>query len=392
MTKDVAISIRKRGEEIKNEIISWRRSLHAIPELRMDTPKTEAEIVRILSEIGVDEVRAGVGGHGVTAVIKGELSGGCLAIRADCDGLPIKEETGLPFASDNGNMHACGHDAHTAMALGAAKLLAESRASLKGSVKLIFQPFEEGDGGAKLMLADGALDGVDAIVALHNNPTPDADYELGDVLVTDEPITANIYAYEATFHGTTSHVCLSATAKNPIYMACRAVSEISAIDAGSDGICAVTVVNGGVRNNIIPEACKISGTVRAFDTEKHRQMKERVFAIIKEAAEHFGGSVDIETSIDVMATNINRDLYGRFCDTVSAVYPEREPVRLKERELIGEDFARFAERVPGLYFKLHTAPDGTSYPLHHPKFDINESALHKGSVLFAAFAFSWQEG
>lgn len=392
MTKDVAISIRKRGEEIKNEIISWRRSLHAIPELRMDTPKTEAEIVRILSEIGVDEVRAGVGGHGVTAVIKGELSGGCLAIRADCDGLPIKEETGLPFASDNGNMHACGHDAHTAMALGAAKLLAESRASLKGSVKLIFQPFEEGDGGAKLMLADGALDGVDAIVALHNNPTPDADYELGDVLVTDEPITANIYAYEATFHGTTSHVCLSATAKNPIYMACRAVSEISAIDAGSDGICAVTVVNGGVRNNIIPEACKISGTVRAFDTEKHKQMKERVFAIIKEAAEHFGGSVDIETSIDVMATNINRELYGRFCDTVSAVYPERKPVRLKERELIGEDFARFAERVPGLYFKLHTAPDGTSYPLHHPKFDINESALHKGSVLFAAFAFSWQEG
>ena len=144
--------IQKRAREIENEIITWRRELHAMPELKMETVKTESYIVTQLEKIGVDEIRSGIGGHGVSALIRGSLPGKCLGIRADCDGLPIREETGLPFASQNGNMHACGHDAHTAMGLGAAKLLAENRHRLKGTVKLIFQPYEEGDRGASLML------------------------------------------------------------------------------------------------------------------------------------------------------------------------------------------------------------------------------------------------
>ena len=385
--------LRNRGEEIFDDIVHWRRQLHKIPELRMDTPKTEALILDFLHEIGVTDIRSHVGGHGVCATIHGELPGKCLAIRADCDGLPIKEETGLPFASTNGNMHACGHDSHTAMALGAAKLLMENRHLLKGSVKFIFQPYEEGDGGANLMIADGALrdPDVDAIIGLHNHCTPDEDYLLGDVLVTSEPISANIYAYEAVFHGTTTHVCLSHKAKNPVYMACDAVSKIAAMQkSGEETVNAVSMVHGGVRNNIIPDTCTISGSIRAFDKKEHMLIKQQVIDIIRKSAESFGGKVDINTTIDLMETDIDEKLYGVFCKTVNEMYPERNCVALKERELIGEDFARFADVVPAMYFKLYTKPDGECYPLHHPKFDVNESVLHKGSIVFAAFALMWQ--
>ncbi len=240
------VLLKERGEEIKKDIITWRRSLHKIPELRMDTPKTEKEIVRILKEISVDKIESGVGGHGVCAIIEGELPGKCLAIRADCDGLPIKEETGLPFASENGNMHACGHDAHTAIALGAVELLSEVRHLLRGCVKFIFQPYEEGDGGAKLMIADNVLKNpdVDAIIALHNQCI-DMDCLPGDVFVTSSPITANIYSYEATFHGTSSHICHADTAVNAVYMACRAVSDISSLPSGNkESVNAVSMIHG----------------------------------------------------------------------------------------------------------------------------------------------------
>ena len=390
---DVLHAIRKRGEEIKNEIVEWRRIFHAMPELRMDTPRTEAQIVKILLELGITDIRQGIGGHGVCAVITGEKSGKCLGIRADCDGLPIREETGLPFASVNGNMHACGHDAHTAMALGAAKLLMEHRDSLKGSVKLIFQPYEEGDGGAKIMIADHVLEDprVDAIIALHNHCTPDDDYRAGDVLVTREPISANIYAYEATFHGTTSHVCLSSSAKNAIYMACDAVSKIALLaKEDTETVNAVTMIHGGVRNNIISDICTISGSVRCFDKTKLEQVKQEIARILQESASTFGGSVNVVPVIDLMSTEIDSQMYQSFCETVRDVYPDRACISLKEREMIGEDFARFAAVVPAMYFKLHTKPQGTAYPLHHPKFDVDEAVLHKGSILFAAFALAWQ--
>lgn len=383
--------IDKRGYEIKDDIISWRRTLHAIPELRMETPLTEAEIVKILKEIGINDIKQGVGGHGVAAVIKGKQNGKCLGIRADCDGLPIIEETGLPFASKNGNMHACGHDAHTAMVLGAAKILNENKHLLKGSVKFIFQPYEEGAGGAKLMICDGVLENpkVDAIIGLHNHCTENPEYEIGDVLVTKEPISANIYAYEAVFSGTSSHICLANNAKNAIYMACNAVSKISEMPKDNDNVNAVSIIQGGVRNNIISETCSISGSIRAFDREKHEKIKKEVFDIIEQSAKKFGGSVQIKTTIDLIDTKNDLKLYETFCKTVNMLYPDRKAVLLKERELIGEDFAYFANDIPGFYFKLHTKPNITAYPLHHPKFDVNEEILYKGSVLFSAFALNW---
>jgi len=387
-------SLLKRGSELLVDIVRWRRDLHAMPELKMETVKTEAYIVSALKEMGVEEIRSGVGGHGVCALIRGALPGKCLAIRADCDGLPIKEETGLPFASCNGNMHACGHDAHTAMGLGAAKLLLERREQLRGTVKLIFQPYEEGDRGASLMIADGALENpqVDAIIALHNNCTPDEDYLPGDVLATDQPTSSNIYAYEAVFHGPGSHVCLSRRTPNPVYMACDAVSRIAALpEPGPETINAVTIVQGGARNNIVPDSCTIAGSIRAFDAGLHRTMRSQVSGIIAQAAQERGGTVEVSTTIDLMGTEIDPGIYDVFRRTVNGLYPERGCRVLKSREMIGEDFARYADRIPALYFFLHTRPEGGSYPLHHPRFDVNESVLHIGSTVFAAFALSWQE-
>lgn len=385
--------LRKRSEEILDSIVSWRRTIHKTPELKMDTPITEAFIVRTLTEIGVDEIRAGVGGHGVCALIRGGAPGKCLAIRADCDGLPIKEETGLPFAAENGNMHACGHDAHTAMALGAARLLCENRQQLRGTVKLIFQPYEEGDGGASRMIADGALEHpkADAIIALHNHCTPDEAYLPGDVLIINQPTSANIYAYEATFHGPGAHVCLSRQTLNPVYMACDAVSRIAALpEPGPETVNAVTVITGGARNNIVPDTCAIAGSIRAFDADLHRLMRSQVQEILTAAAAAHHGRVEIRTTIDLMGTEIDPTLFRRFQRVADALYPERGCQPLKAREMIGEDFARFAHRIPAMFFFLHTRPGDSCYPLHHPRFDVDESVLHKGSALFAAFALTWQ--
>ena len=380
------MNLQQSALELLPQVTAWRRALHAMPELRMDTPRTEAYIASQLLALGAENIKTGVGGHGVTAMIRGALPGKTLAIRADCDGLPIREETGLPFASRNGNMHACGHDAHTAMAFGAAKLLLERREQLRGNVKLIFQPFEEGDGGAKAMLSDGVLEGVDAIVGLHNHVTPDSNYAIGDVLVTEGSASANIFAWEATFHAPGGHVAHSRSLPNPVHMACNAVAQIAALpEPGPETVNAVSIVHGGSRNNIIPTDCTVAGSVRAFDPALQEIMRRQVLEILTDC-----GATEIRTAIDVMGTAIDPTLLEKFRRTVLALYPERGCQTVKNRDMIGEDFARYAQRIPALYFFLHDRPEGPCYPLHHPKFDINESVLPKGSALFAAFALDWQ--
>lgn len=389
LTSQQILYIRHRSLSLLPQIIAWRRDLHAIPELQMNTVQTEAYIVNALREMGITEIRSGVGGHGVIALIHGSAPGKCVAIRADCDALPIREETGLPFASQNGNMHACGHDAHTAMALGAAKLLMECKEQIKGTVKLIFQPYEEGDRGASAMIHDSALENprVDAIIALHNHVTPDDDYTPGDILVTQKPTSANIYAYEATFHGPGGHVCLSRTTPNPVHMACNAVAQIAVLpEPGPETVNAVTVAQGGTRNNIVPNTCTIAGSIRSFEPALQHIMRAQVEEILHKCAAADNGSVEVKTTIDVMSTKIDPDLYSQFCEIANALYGESGCKTLKYREMIGEDFARFANQVPGFYFFLHNRPEGSCYPLHNPKFDIDESVLDKGSALFAAFS------
>jgi hippurate hydrolase len=227
---------------------------------------------------------------------------------------------------------------------------------------------------------------VDAIIGLHNHVTADEAYLPGDILVTEDSATANIFAYEAHFPGTGGHVCHSRQLPNPVHMACSAVAQIASLpEPGPETVNAVTVVTGGSRNNIVPTDCTLAGSVRAFDPTLQQEMRRQVLQILRE-----NGADRIDTTIDVMGIRIDHELLSRFRTVVSLLDPERGCRALKKRDMIGEDFARYADRIPGLYVFLHDPPEGEHYPLHHPKFDINEAVLPKGAALFAAFALGWQ--
>ena len=388
-----------RADDIAHQLTAWRRHIHQNPELRMDTPLTEKFICETLASFGIPLIRSGVGGHGVAAVIHGAKPGKCLAIRVDCDALPIREETGLPFASVDGNMHACGHDAHTAAGLGAAKLLWDMREQLTGSVKLIFQPFEEGDGGARAMVADGIMENpkVDAIIGFHTGCIMGEQYKTGDVVFTHQPDSANIFSFKATFRGKSAHVCTPQLGVDAVFMACSAVMNLQEImnrerDPNDNAILSVSTIHGGQRNNIISDTCTIEGTVRGFHREAHRLYARRVQEICQATAVMMRGSVDFETTINLMATEIDRTMHDKFAAMVSHMVPA-ERIRLYDPVAPGgEDFARFADLVPAMHFYVCSRPaDGPCYPHHHPKFDIGESTLPLSAALFAAFAMTWQD-
>lgn len=386
----------KRAE---GKIISWRRWFHANPELRDNTVMTEARISEALKDMGISDVLTGVGGRGVVATIRGGLPGKCLAIRADCDGLPIREETGLPFASVNGSMHACGHDAHMAMALGAAEVLRKHRDEIKGSVKLVFQPYEEGGRGAQRMIADGALRSpdADAIIALHIGNIMGMGYDSGDVVVSPKHTSACIYGFKATFHGKGTHVCTPHLGIDPVFMACSAVVEIQSLlsrekDPLEAAVIGVCMIHGGSRNNSIPDECSIEGSIRSFSREVHERYCRRFREICRSVAEGLRGTVDFETVTEVPSTKIDPDLYRRFLEVAGTVVP---PDRLKIQEhapLMGEDFAYFSDEVPALYFYVCSKPvEGECFPHHHPKFDIDEAQMIRGTALLSEFALHWQD-
>ena len=243
------------------------------------------------------------------------------------------------------------------------------------------------------MIKDGVLKNpnVDAIIALHNKPIGG---ESGDVMVTLEPTSANIFAYKAVFTGKGAHVCTCRHSTNPVYMASEAALKIEEFlfsDSDENLVNAVTVINGGIRNNIIPQDCSIEGSIRSFDKKKHDLVREKTLKIMRDVAAARGGKVDITVSVDLMCTQIDPFLYEQFKKTTAALFPDNGCKPLVSKEVIGEDFARYTEIIPGLYFFLCAPPKNQRYPLHNPKFDLDEKQLSKGSALFAAFALGWQE-
>ncbi len=384
--------IKVESDNLLEKMINYRRTLHQYPELKMETPWTESKIIEWLTKIGFSNIESGIGGHGVATYVEGSLSGKTLCLRADCDGLPIKEETGLPFESKNGNMHACGHDFHTASLLGASEIILRHKKEIKGNIKLIFQPFEEGDGGAKAMIKAGVLDGVDAIVGYHNGCNINSRYKSGDVLLARDYASANIFAFKAVFYGTGGHVCWSRSSVNPVYMAADAIAAIRKIRPEENPcICDVTICQGGVRNNSIPETCLIEGSIRSFDREEHRAMKEKCEQICREIASQYGGKVDFIVNIDLVSTKISHDLFDRFRKIVNEAYPDSPCIDLNPVPVIGEDFARYSDIVPALYYMICARPAGSIYPHHNSKFVLDEKQLAKASTLYALFALNWQD-
>ncbi|MDR1375884.1 MAG: amidohydrolase [Synergistaceae bacterium] len=399
------MDIEKQAKASNEAIVALRRELHAHPELEHDLPFTESVIVRELSKLGLDEVKSGQGkGHGVFATLKGGKPGKAdkankvLALRADMDALPVKEETGLPFASDNGRMHACGHDAHVAMLLGTAKLLAEARAELAGTVRFIFQPSEETVWGALSMIESGALENphVDEVVGLHTGNIW-SEMEPGEIGWRAGPMMAASTTCRILLECKGGHGALPHLTVDPIVMAAEVISQLQTlisreVNPFDPAVVTIGKIEGGRAQNVIAESCEMRGTVRSFDPKVDAFLKERIRATAEGIAASMRGRATVEFFGDLPAVINDKTISWRMRDIVKNFLGEQWIRELELPASGSEDFSYYLAKTPGaFFFHCSTLGGGRDYPHHHPKFDVNESVLWTGTAATTAYALHWQD-
>lgn len=388
----------KEAQELQHKIVEWRRILHRYPETGLILPETADFVKKQLTAAGL-EYQTYEGHSGITAVI-GKSEGKTIAIRADMDGLPIKEESGLTYASVNDNMHACGHDSHTAMLIATAVILKAHEDELKGKVKLIFQPAEEGPGGAELMVKDGVLDGVDAILALHVGMLAGATDE-GSISVGYSNMFAADDQVRITLKGLGGHGSMPDKCIDPVATAALIVNNIQYIvsrevpPSESAVITLASVEAGRGAYNIIPETAVIKGTIRNGSPV----VRENVMNRIREIAEGTARMMRTECTVEFLdgypALINDRSVVESFLRSAKKLMPEEE-IHIMDHGLMGgEDAAFFFREVPGCYFLLTDyAPcpaDGQIYGAHHPKFCLDESVFYRGPALFTQAVMDWLE-
>ena len=395
---------KKLAFDISESIIAWRRELHKIPEPGIHTPETQAFICAELDKMGIP-YKKDIGGNGCTGVVaiiegKGTKSKKVFAIRADCDGLPIKEETGLPFASTNNNMHACGHDAHTAIALGTAKILSENADKLEGCVKLIFQPGEEGNeimpGGAKRMLDHGALMAPrpDVITGLHVGMVAPGT-KPGTFNYRKTALMASMDKFTIKVCGIGSHGAYPHKSVDPIAISAQIISAVQTIvsrefSAFTPIVISFGSIHAGTAFNIIPAECTLTGTVRALKSEVRETLARRIEEIAKAVAGGMRGSIEFDFTWEGSPPLVNNpEVTEEFRKVAEQLFPG-EVFEMAEPVMGGEDMSFFLNEVPGTYFFLSTCdPEKHKYYHHNSKFDIDDGLIWKGTALFTAMAFKW---
>jgi amidohydrolase len=365
------------------EMKGWRRYLHMHPELAFDCHETAAWIVQRLREIGVDEIHEGIAKTGIVALIKGRGEGPVIGLRADMDALPIEELTGAPHASTvPGKMHACGHDGHVTMLLGAAKYLAETR-NFAGTVALLFQPAEEDGGGGQVMVQEGVMDrfGIAQIYGIHNAPN----VPFGHFTTTPGPLmasvdTAFVYITGKGGHGATPHECV-----DPVVAVVGMVQAIQTIIprnvyALEEAVISVTQIHTGTASNIIPEEAMFCATIRCFKPDVRALLKKRFFEIVEGHAAAYNVTARIDYDWGYPAT-INHEDETEFAAEVAREVSGPEAVDARaNREMGSEDFSYMLEARPGAYLFLGTGPGAG---LHHAAYDFNDEAAPIGASFFA---------
>lgn len=386
-------------------IVAIRQHLHQHPELSNREFQTAALVARHLRDAGL-EVTEGIAHTGVLGVLRGARPGPTVAVRADMDALPITEETPYPFRStvraivdgqDVGVMHACGHDMHTAIALGVASVLAGRRASIPGTVLFVFQPAEEGpppgeEGGASLMLKEGVFDPLrpSAIFGLHT----DGEMDVGAVGYTSGATNASSDNFHITLTGRSAHAAWPHIGIDPIVMGAQAVLALQTIRARNlspydPSVVSVTQFHGGVRNNISPDAVVLEGTVRLFDEAQRDHVEQRFHEILDGVARMSGGAYTLDY-IRKNPVNVNDPaLLERMLPSIrAAVGPDRVVPRLPW--MAAEDFAWFAREIPALFLHLGTmAPGTTSGNNHTPTFMADDSAIPVGMRLMCRMVLDY---
>jgi amidohydrolase len=368
------------------EMTAWRQDLHAHPELSLQEVRTSAVVRAKLAEFGVDEIITGMATHGVVGVIRAGTSGRAIGLRADMDALPIHEETGLPHASQNpGVMHACGHDGHTTMLLGAAKYLTETR-NFDGTVYLIFQPAEEFEGGAEIMVKEGLFERcpMDKVFGLHNWPEAKA----GTFLWRTGPVMAAVGFFDITVTGRGSHGASPHQGIDPIVVSAAIIGALQTIVSRSiepieGGVVSVGSIAGGEAYNILPERVAMKGTARWYRPEVGHQIETGLMRLVKGIAESFGASAEIRffrhapaTVNDAEATVLARDAAQSVAGT-DGVHEMRAPT------MGGEDFAFMLNAKQGAYLMLGGARGKNDPLLHHPRYDFNDEILPVGASWWA---------
>lgn len=382
------------NEAVAARVVELRRAIHRRPELGFEEHETAKLIERELDDLGIEHRR--VAKTGVVGVVRGGLPGRVAALRADMDALPITERTGLPFASEiDGKMHACGHDAHTAMLLGAARVLAGVRERLAGSVVLVFQPAEEGPGGAEVMIAEGALDDpkVEAIAMLHVDPR----LEPGAISITPGPVNASADELYLTVRGKGGHGAYPHTATDPVPATAAlilALQNIAAreVDPLKSVVVTIGTIAGGYRNNVIADEVALSGTLRALDPDVRDALEGRVKRIAGGVASAYG--VTVETRIVRGYPPVVNDV--ALAEELAVYLREHSALRVERLPptMGGEDFAYFAQRVPGVHVRLGVRSEhaGSVHPGHSALFRIDEAALQYGVTTLVAFATAFGAG
>jgi len=394
--------------QVQAKVIAWRRDIHEHPELSNRETRTAELVANHLRSLGL-EVRTGVAHTGVVGVLKGGKPGPVVALRADMDALPVTEEVDVPFASkvrttyngqDVGVMHACGHDNHTAMLMGVAEILAGMRKDLPGTVKFIFQPAEEGAptgerGGAELMIEEGALDDPkpSAIFGLHVLPFP-----AGDIRYRPGGIMASADAFRIVVHGRQTHGAQPWSGVDPIVVASQIVLGLQTITsrqvdltAGPDVI-TVGAINGGVRFNIIPDSVVMQGTIRTFDTAVRNDIHQRISRTAESIAQSAGATAQVVIDTFTAVTYNDPALTQQVLPTLRDVAGANH-VTLTPPITPAEDFSRYQQRVPGVFFFLGITPPGTdpskAGPNHSPRFFVDEAALPTGVRALAHLAVDY---
>jgi len=390
------------------KVVAWRRDIHEHPELSGQEVRTAALVAKHLRSLGM-EVREGVGGTGVVGVLKGGRPGRVVALRADMDALPVTEQVDLPFKSkvraqyngqEVGVMHACGHDNHVAILMGAAEVLSGMKARLPGTVVFIFQPAEEGGhpkggGGAQWMLVDGAFDDpkVDAVFGLHVGPG-----ELGAIGYRAGPMMAASNNYRITVHGKQTHGAVPSAGIDPIVVGAQVVMGLQTIVSrqvdisAAPAIVTVGTFNAGVRGNIIPDSAVMTGTIRTFNVAMRNEIFERVKRTAEQIAASAGARAVVQVDSGYSVTRNDSTLTARMLPTLQRVVGV-EKVNIAPLMTTAEDFSFYQERVPGLYFFLGVTPAGqdpAKAPTNHsPLFFADEGALPIGVRLISGLAVDY---
>ena len=365
------------------EMKGWRRHLHANPELSYDCHQTAAFIADRLREIGVDELHEGIAKTGIVAIIIGQGAGDTIGLRADMDALPIIETTGADYASTvPGKMHACGHDGHVTMLLGAAKYLAETR-RFSGRVALIFQPAEEDGAGGQAMVQEGVMDrfAINQVFGIHNAPNvPFGHFLTNPGALMASVDTATVHVTGRGGHGATPHECI-----DPVVAVVGMVQAIQTIIprnvyALDEAVISVTQIHTGTASNIIPEEAMFCATIRSFKPEVRALLKKRFSEIVEGHAAAYNVQARIDYDWGYPAT-INHPDEAAFATLVAAeiVGPDATNGNAN-REMGSEDFSYMLEARPGAYLFMGTGPGAG---LHHPAFDFNDEAAPIGASFFA---------